>query len=91
MEPIKCDICGEEIPTQDLDVSGGKPLRFCKECKKGLSDGLLPTSANRPSDGLLPRSLEKAQDGLYPAETKRNDGLYPGKPEDDDGLLEPEE
>ena len=64
MKQIKCDICGEGIPAKDLHVSDGKSMRFCKKCRKGLSDGLLPASANRRSEGLFSKFVESNEDGL---------------------------
>lgn len=91
MKAIRCDICGDEIPVKDLFISNGKPLRFCKKCKKGFSDGLLPVSANRRSEGLSLKPDERSEDGLYQPPEDESEGLYQPPEDDSGGLYEPEE
>ena len=90
MKAIRCDICGDEIPVKDLFISNGKPLRFCKKCKKGFSDGLLPVSANRRSEGLSSKSVESSEDGLYQPPEGDQDGLYQSPEDDPGGLYDPD-
>ena len=92
MNRIRCDICGEEIPGEDLHRSSVKPVRFCRECESGVRHGLLPHSANRAGEGLYRHSMKDEREGLYQySEEDEREGLFDASIDDDrEGLYDPD-